>query len=153
MTTYCDKPEEVAANPHAKQLMHEVANGNQAAFEWMWDFWCFTHVIDDLVDADKKLTTAEAAMALAQFVTALSLNPFYIQNVASLYPLIISACNRWIDGDAMDKSGDQRSRIHSEVVRCGDLELFLHIAFLTGGWDHMRKMSGRVRRYDRNMEA
>lgn len=152
-TTYGDKPSEQKANPMAKQLMAQVANGNAAAFQWMWDFWCFTHVIDDLVDRDKPLSGAEVAKALAQFVTAFSINPFFVQNAQSLHPLIISACNRWIDGDALDRSANQRDRIHSEVVRCGDIEVYLHVAYLTGGWDHMRNVSMAVRQYDKNLEA
>lgn len=150
MPTYCDKPQEIAQNPMARTLMRDIAAGNEAAMQWMWDFWCFTHVLDDLVDKDKSPSTEEVALALAQFVTALSINPFYQQHSASLYPLIMSAINRWIDGDAMDRSENPKRRVHAEVVRCGDIDLFLHIAFLTGGWEHMRALSDRVRSYDTN---
>lgn len=150
---YCDKPAEAAANPRAKQLMLEVANGNAAAFQWMWDLWCFEHLLDDLVDGDKTVTIAEAARALAQFVTALSVNPFYVQNVSALYPLIVSACARWVDGDALDKSDHEADRIRGEVVRCGDIDVFVHVALLVGGWDHMLAMSCRIRQYDRNERA
>jgi hypothetical protein len=150
--TYCDKSDEQQKNPLAKELLAKLANGDDAAFQWMWDFWCFTHMIDDLVDQDKDVTGPEAAKALARFVTALSMNPFYLQNAQSLYPLIISACIRWVDGDILDKSSDHRQRIHSEVVRCGDIDLFLHVALLTGGWDHMKRWSIEMRRYDKNKE-
>ncbi len=153
MDDYGNKAQELQSNPLAKQLMAEVANGDLSAFQWMWDFWCFTHVIDDLVDKDKPVTGEEAARALAKFVTALSVNPFYVRNVHSLYPLIISACNRWVDGDLLDAADNLRSKTHSEVVRCGDVDVFLHVAYLTGGWDHMRKLSMRVRMYDQNMEV
>lgn len=153
MSDYGDKEIELRTNPMAKQLMIEVAKGDAAAFQWMWDFWCFTHVIDDLVDKDKPVSGEEAAKALAQFVTALSLNHFYVRNVMSLYPLIVSACNRWVDGDLLDKSEKTKDRIHSEVVRCGDVDIFLHVAFLVGGWDHMRNISMKVRMYDKNLEV
>ena len=147
--TYCDSEAEIKQNPLARQLMMEIANGNQAAFDWMWSFWCFTHLFDDLVDKDKNVKTKDAASTLAYFVSSLSVNPFYLQNAHSLYPLIISACNRWIDGDKLKASEIERDRIHSEVVRCGDVDIYLHIAFLTGGWEHMRKCSENARLYDR----
>jgi hypothetical protein len=135
---YCDKPEEQSENPLAKSILAQVAHGDPHAFQWMWAFWNFEHVIDDLVDGDKSPTIADVSKSLANFVTALSLNPFYLRHSATLFPLILSACNRWIDGD----------EIKSPAVRCGEIDIFLHVAYLTGGWDHMRAVSPIVRQYD-----
>jgi len=146
---YCDNPAEQNKNPLAKDLMMLIANGDAAAFQWMWDFWNFTHAIDDLVDKDVATECNKFAEALAKFVTALSINTFYQRNVFHLYPLIISACNRWIDGDKLKTSDNERDRIHSEVVRCGDVDLYLYIAYLTGGWEHMRICSEKARLYDK----
>lgn len=149
---YCDSPQEQAENPIAKQAMAEIANGDASAFQWMWDFWCFTHVIDDLVDKDKSVSGEQVAQALVNFVGAMALNPFFLKHACFLHPLIVSCCNRWVDGDLLSKSDNERDRVRSEAVRCGDVDIFLHVAFLTGGWEHMRNMSAKARRYDRNLE-
>lgn len=146
---YCDNIAEQNKNPLAKNLMLMVANGDAAAFQWMWDFWCFTHAIDDLVDKDVPSDCARFAESLAKFVTALSINPFYLRNAFNLHPLIISACNRWVDGDRLKSSQNERDRIYSEVVRCGDIDIYLHIAYLIGGWEHMRMCSEKARLYDK----
>lgn len=146
---YCDTVAEKTKNPIAKDLMLMIAKGNAAAYQWMWDFWCFTHAIDDLVDKDTPSEPDRFSKALAGFVTALSVNPFYQANVYQLYPLIISACNRWIDGDRLKHSDNERDKIYSEVVRCGDVDLYIYIAFLIGGWDHMRMCSEKSRLYDK----
>jgi hypothetical protein len=139
MSDYCDKPAEVEENPRAKEILAHIANGDPHAFEWMWAFWNFEHVLDDLVDRDKSPTSADVAGSLAAFVVATTVNPFYVRHGATLLPLIISACNRWVDGDAMKNA----------AVRCGEIDLFLHVAYLTGGWDHMRSVSELTRSYDK----
>jgi len=148
--SYCDSTVEQEQNPHAKDLMTLIANGDMAAFNWMWDFWCFTHAIDDVIDKDKPVNSSQMAEALARFVSCLSINPFFLHNSYSLHPLIISACNRWVDGDKLKSSANERDRIHSEVVRCGDIEIYLHAAYLIGGWEHMRKCSNVARLYDKS---
>lgn len=144
---YCDQSSEVSKNPMAKEIMARIANGDAHAFEWMWAFWNFEHVLDDLVDKDKSLTSSDVAGSLVSFVIAMTANPFYTRNSATLLPLIISACNRWVDGDDL-ATKDDASKIRAEVVRCGDIDIYLHVAYLTGGWEHMRAVSPLARQYD-----
>ena len=93
---YCDRQEEVQKNPQAKPYMAKIANGNENAFRFMWNFWNFMHLYDDLVDKEGHVTTEDAAKAVCAFVTDLTFNPFYLENKAFLHPLIVQGCNRWI---------------------------------------------------------
>lgn len=149
MPDYCDEPDEVAKNPDAKRHFRELANGNEHAFEFMWHFWCFVHCYDDMVDRDKPVSAEQAARAFAQFFLTINYNPFYLQHKDQLFGFIIQVFNRWLDGDEWEKSPDKMKRIASHVVRSGDVELYLHVGYLCGGWDHLRAMK-HTRGYDSN---
>lgn len=146
---YCDKPEEASTNPDAKHWIKLIANGNEYAYTFMWDFWCFTHLYDDLVDGDKDVSGVAAAHELVKFVAQITFNPFYQNNREQLFSLIVQAVNRWLDGDEWERSNDPEKVAASSVIRCGDIEIYAHCAFLIGGWEHMRAMKG-LRSYDMN---
>lgn len=145
---YCLKSSEIAVNPRAAELIEKIAHGDDDAFRWMWSLWSFTHLFDDLVDKDKPVTPEEAAAELTCFVVQMSLNPFYLRYSTGLVSLLVSAINRWMMGDELARSTDNEARIMGRAVRCGDVDLYLHVAYLTGGWEHMRAMSALVQ-YDK----
>lgn len=145
---YCDAPSEVAENPQAKELIARVANGNKDAQSFLWDCWNFFQCIDDMVDRDKPVRQEAAARCLVKFISTITFNPFYINNCVSLHTMVVQAFNRWIDGDEWSASDDPVKATMGRVVRCGDVDLVLHVAYLTGGWDHMRAMRD-ARSYDK----
>jgi len=107
--------------------------------------------MDDLIDGDKQQTPEVIVKSLLRFVDTLSNNEFYNKWKHSLFPLIVQACARWLDGDIMMRSENERDHIRAEVVKCGDIEIFLHVAYICGGWDYMRSIKD-LRTYDRNDE-
>jgi hypothetical protein len=146
---YCDTPDELAKNPNAKAFMAAAANGDKYAYDFLWRFWCFAHCYDDLLDGDKEVSMNMGMREFVNFFTMISFNPFYQKHKEQLYALIIQVCTRWLDGDEWEKSDDKIKRIASHVVRCGDIDLYMHVAYLTGGWDNMRNLKG-MRQYDSN---
>lgn len=152
MIDYCDTPDEQAKNPEAKKWLMAAANGDPSAYEFLWQFWCFAHCYDDLLDKDKLVPNELGVRAFAKFFHVLSFNEFYQRHKLQLYALVIQVCNRWLDGDEWEGSKDRQKRVLSQVVRCGDVDLYLHVAYLTGGWDHMRKLK-ELRVYDSNGTA
>ena len=148
MSDYVDKPLEQAQNPEAKGLIAEITEGNPAAYDFLWRFWNFMHVYDDLLDRDKPVLPEEAIRELLAFVSAISFNPFYLENRQSLFTMLVMVCNRNLVGDAW-KSGTMEQRVLSPAVRCGDLDLYAHVAYLCGGWRRMRILDEKIRTYDR----
>jgi hypothetical protein len=146
---YCDTPDELAKNPHAKKWMELAANGDAMAYDFLWRFWCFAHCYDDLLDQGKPVSSDMGVREFMNFFTMISFNPFYQRHKEQLFALITQVCTRWLDGDEWEKSDDRIKRIVSHVVRCGDIDLYMHVAFLTGGWDHMRNLK-ELRIYDSN---
>ena len=147
MIDYCDSDQEQKENPHAREILTRVAKGDAMAFDFMWRFWNFMHVYDDLVDQDKPIGVETAAQELLAFVQTISFNPFYQKHSHQLYPLIVRCCHRWVTGDEMLASDDDTKRAQSTVVRCGELDLFMYIAYLIGGWTHMREIESLMQ-YD-----
>jgi hypothetical protein len=148
-TDYCNTPDELAKNPDAKAWFKAAANGDKHAYDFLWRFWCFAHCYDDLLDQGKPVTMEMGVREFMNFFTMISYNPFYQKHKDQLYALITQVCTRWLDGDEWEQSDDKVKRICSKVVRCGDIDLYMHVAYLSGGWDHMRKLK-ELRVYDSN---
>ena len=146
---YCERPDEVAKNPEARMWLERIAAGNADAFAFMWTMWNWSHVIDDLVDRDKPTGVEDAAGWFIKMAHELSFNRFYVDNSAFLFGLVASMFNRWCDGEEWERSKDLKQRAASHVIKCGDIELYLGVAYLTGGWDHVRACRG-ARSYDSN---
>lgn len=149
MRDYCDAPDEVAKNPRVKRELELIANGNDDAFRFMWAMWNWSHVIDDLVDRDKVAGVENAAKYFMVIMQELTFNTFYIQNAGYLFGLTVSMFNRWCDGEEFENSDDRLKQAQSHVIKCGDLDLYLGVAFLIGGWDHIRQCKA-FRTYDLN---
>ena len=149
MIDYCDTPDEVEKNPEAKMWLVKIANGNQAAFDFMWTMWNWSHVIDDLVDRDKPVGVENAARWFINMLHELTFSQFYANNSAYLFALVMSMFNRWCDGEEWELSDNPIKQTASHVIKCGDIELYLGVAYLIGGWKHVRDCKG-ARSYDLN---
>lgn len=144
MTDYCAGD----VNHRVPEIIARIVKGNADAGRFLWQFWNFAQLIDDLVDRDRRVTVAQAAKEVIGFTHEISFNAFYQTHKASLFPLLATACDRWVMGDAMP-TGTDEERGMARVVRCGELEVFCAVAYLLGGWEHMRAMSADIRRYDK----
>ena len=129
--------------------LEKIANGNQQAFSFMWSMWNWSHVIDDLVDQDKPVGVENAAQYFIRMANELTFNPFYIRNNEYLFSLVVSMFNRWCDGEEWENSDSLTKQTASHVIKCGDIELYLGVAYLTGGWEHVRACK-EARSYDLN---
>lgn len=146
---YCDSEEEREKNPDVYRWFAAIANGDQDAENFLRAMWSFLHLYDDLVDRDRPVSIAQAAAELANLFTTLLYNPFFARSKDALFPLMISMINRWVDGDEWEQREGLFDQVASSVIRCGDVDLYLMVAFLTGGWEHMRRVRG-ARSYDTN---
>ena len=142
---YCSAPDEQAKNPDALNSFVQIANGDEDALRFMWVFWSYTHCLDDLVDQDKPVTQDAVVRAMTAMITEMTFNPFWIRNSLTLHAFILQVFNRWVAGDMAEKRGDP---LHV-AIRCGDVDMYMHIAFLCGGFDHMLSLT-RLRTYDVN---
>lgn len=151
---YMSQPDEIAKQPDALATCQMIAKSGgpaqeAAIFNALWSFWNFSHVFDDLIDnsnwTDEK--KALAWRALQEFTSDLLLNPFYRAHGAEIRALFTSAIFRQMAGDALAKGSLEQAK-QAPVVRCADIDVLVHFAYLVGGWELAQKISN-AREYDK----
>lgn len=146
---YMETSQESKKHAGVVEFIQEVAGERQDVANAMWSFWNFAHAFDDLVDGvvltlERKEATFKA---LHDFVQDLLLNPFVRQNAQGLLAMFTMALTRCLDGDEMEKSQDAAVKAVAPAVRCGDVDVLMHMVYLAGGWPLLRKFSP-MRMYD-----
>ena len=105
--------------------------------------WCsYIHAIDDLVDEP---TTGEWRIAV--FIQALEIynHPFYLKHRERLNPIIIHVTNLYADAVAWENSDVDWQKQFSDYARHGGVDMVLAVAFIVGGYPHLRAISGELR--------
>jgi hypothetical protein len=128
-----------------------VANGNPEALEFCDLWYRYCHGIDDLLDTmvDGRPTMTKEKI-LEIFITAAMLYNcrFYRTHNDLLLGIVFTVTSAYADSVAWEKDPKQHRRVIADVLRtCGD-EMFFMIAAITGGWQHMRLLSGEIRERD-----
>jgi len=124
----------------------EATAGNESARQWIaaWHFYC--HAIDDLVDGDAVLNTESMLDLLIQANSLYSM-PFYIENWFRLQPVIAQITSTYADSVAWEKADEEWKRQTSDVLRlCGN-DMILQVAWIIGGYKHMRAISLKLREF------
>tara|TARA_R110002096_G_scaffold413314_1_gene614070 strand:+ start:102 stop:551 length:450 start_codon:yes stop_codon:yes gene_type:complete len=135
-------------NPDVKILdavLQEVSLGNRDAYDYMWVWIQATRLIDDLfdeIDTWKDENTYELAQRL---LFELPANSFFCANSSALLPHHLTVLNAWRDSNEWKKSGDKAKELHAFVICEQTADIFILVAYLTGGYNHMRKVSLMVR--------
>lgn len=127
-----------------QEAMKLCANGNADAWSYLSIIARSARLIDDLVDEPKKWVR-ENSYNLAQLLLVdLPNNAFFDANKPALLPLHVTSLNAWIDSNEwMEK--DTTRRNYALVIRDQLTELGLLVAYITGGNNHMRNISLKVR--------
>lgn len=125
----------------------QIANGNEHAESFCRAFvdWC--HMFDDVADKDKPVADEEMAVKQLNFFVHVSHNPFFQQNKRELTALIVQGVNAWLDANRWERSPEPEMRRDSWVMKSIYQEVVWHVAYLTGGWNHMRTVTMNFREY------
>lgn len=138
--------EERKANDRAVDDAIELcANGNKDAAEYLSGFAFVCRVFDDLIDKDYEVLDENIYRAFFYLMAGFWVNPFFSRNFRMLVPLHIVACNTFMDSNTWAKDPDELRKIYAHVLKDFVNELFGMVAFLTGGYGHMRKVSLIIR--------
>lgn len=85
-----------------------------------------------------------AANALLKFFQMLRGNPFIRSNADQMKAMLVQALLRCLSGDLMAISPDPRKRALAPAVRCGDVDLFLHMIYLARGFAAATTWCGKL---------
>lgn len=88
-----------------------------------------------------------AQQAWDNFWRSLRENPLLRRHAAEVRGLLVQCMTRCLDGDEMAHSPDARVACLAPAVRCGDVDVLMHLVYLARGWAALRTLSAR-RMYD-----
>lgn len=133
-------------HPAAMKFFEKVADGDTNVLSFLWSVWNFSQAFDDLVNG--KVATAgekeQVVKALHDYTFDLMLNPFVLAHRQELHAMLTSMMTRYLDGEEMRARKDP----NAAVVRCGDVDLAMHVAYLHRGWAFLRSLKDD-RKYDK----
>lgn len=137
-----------------KEFYLQLCTGNAAAAELCETLLRDFHLTDDICDGDKALTDEALVFIRLGIMQTFSLNPFWLEHCRSISPLLIQASAAWLDANRFERGvlatrADPAEAIQyrrgADVLKSQYGEVLWHIAFLCGGWNHMRELQREYR--------
>jgi hypothetical protein len=132
--------------PDEEQFLTEVLLGNRDAVRFCSCLFHVSQVIDDLIDQDKQITARDIERSYWDAMIEIPSNPFYQRHIQTLVPLMQTAFNDWLDANDLEYSDDHGKNI-AFVLRDSVGSIACQVAYLVGGFDHMRSVSMLIRRH------
>lgn len=126
-------------------IYDEIANGNVAARSLLVAWGEFVHELDDAIDRDKPPNAEHTGQVLVNWTLHVSNNPFWREHSPALSGITICSINAYLDAERWKQSPDLKRRRYADAYRSFWDEFYFLVAFLTGGYGHMRLMSSKFR--------
>lgn len=134
--------EERKANDVSMNEMAKIcAKGNKDAESYLLSLSYAMRIFDDLIDKDYPVSDKQICRAFFILMAELWLNPFFRRHAYLLIPLHIASYNAFMESNLWAKSEDKLKKIYAHVMKDFVDEIFGMVAFLAGGYNHMREMS------------
>lgn len=128
------------ANGGDPLLYKQACNGNGDAFLFLTLFHEYCHEIDDLIDG-KTPITPESLLTVLSHANLVYSCAFYRQHCDKLMMVVQLVTNTYADSVAWEKSDVDWKAKWGDVLRFAGLEMVYAVAAITGGYEHMRKLS------------
>jgi len=131
-----------------------LCNGNKSAAAFCKTYIEDCHTTDDIVDGDKDLTDERLVAVRLDMTLKLSGNEFWQEHWRSLFPIFVGACAAYLDANRFSRGliakyakPDEALlyRRAAEVLKSQYGEVLWHVAFICGGWTHMRDLQKEYR--------
>lgn len=135
-------------SPERIAIAERVCCGNKEAANFVLWFveWC--HWIDDLVDRDKVWSPRDTVRVNLEAMLSFSCNPFFQDHKKNLMPMIVSAFAAFADSNTWATRENVRDRRASDILKSYYHEVIWQVAYLCGGWEHMRAVTAERRIFD-----
>lgn len=106
-----------------------------------------SQVLDDLYDQDKDVPREIVVRTFWDLLIDLPNNPFYLQHITTITPLLQAMMVDWMDSCVLERTGDAHQQTVAYVLRDSVSALTIHCAYLANGYEWMAKISPEVRRF------
>jgi hypothetical protein len=141
------------STPEERKENHEMmlkmtplaANGDPYAAHYLHSMAFLNRVIDDLYDRDVEVPRETIIDFTQVAFIDLPENPFYRKHFVLLQGMFAVIFNLWVDANRQQESEDKLDQMYGHVYKDFISELWPLVAKLTGGYDHMRRVSLLVR--------
>lgn len=124
--------------------------GDQEAVRFLLMVYQVMHTWDDFVDKDP-LTEKEVNESFAIALIGMNRNQFYKAFNSDIQPVILFILNQWLESNDLEKNEDGRNMAY--VLRALCAGLVPHMAYIIGGWEHMREVSKEVWEIMKKLES
>lgn len=129
------------------QKLKDICRDNASAYNFCSSYLILCNILDHVIDG-QPFETEDLARALLNWTAQISDNEFWQANKESLYGLIVQGCSAWMDSNACAKSEKPELQTASHTLKSFYGEVIYHVAFIIGGYDHMRTVSLKWRAID-----
>lgn len=130
-------------------MFADICGDNEDAKAVCWTLLQWVHWIDDTVDRDKPVPSAELiAKCNLDAALCFAFNNFWQAHREKLTPLLVQGVQAWEDSVAWSRRADVRERRASDVLKSLYGELFHHIAYILGGAERLRAVTAKWRAYN-----
>lgn len=116
---------------------------NESAAEFLRLWRTYVHGIDDIIDGD--ITKHEQIIEVFMQAAFVYNHPFFVANRVNLLQLVVNCTNAYADSVLFEKASEDWKRQFADHYRHFAAEMVLAIAFLCGGYSHMREASIQLR--------
>jgi hypothetical protein len=126
-------------------LRAKACGGDAYALAFLSTVMDAVEIWDDLIDKDKPVADTDLNRVFVNLMFFLPQNPFFDRNKAYLLPIMMTCINAWMDSTDLQKSPVKRDLATAWYLKQMGVELYGAVAFLTGGFQHMREVSFEAR--------
>lgn len=129
------------------KLLLDWTKGDVAAADYLVIIFHVAEIWDDLIDRDKPVTDEQINDLFITLLFDLTGNPFFVQHAGFLRPAMLLGINAWLDSVQYEREGLPELLIRAHILRAWYMELVPLVAFLVGGYEHMRAVSSEARAF------
>ena len=130
------------------EFLDELTKGDANARNFVIAFLEYAHTLDDVIDKDKPVTGERLTKDCLNMMLQCLNNPFVQATHLAISGLLVTGANAWLDSLEWEKASDPRDRAAADVLKSFYHELIWLVAYLVGGWDHLRFITTKHREFD-----
>lgn len=123
----------------------EMFLGNQEAVAFMEIISRWTHLYDDLIDADKEIDKEFVHQVMWEIMVNLPINSFYRTHATVLAPVVATGILNWRGANDMEKLGSKEELYIAHATRYSINDLALIVLLLVGGPKHAAQYARAAR--------
>lgn len=130
-----------------RPYLERFLKGDAAAIDCIGKLIQVAHILDDLVDGDRKLTWDEITAAFWLALIDLPQCPFYRAHGDAIRTVLAVGMTNWLSANRLEADGDELALSISFVLRSSYIDLVTVAALIVGGVGWATEVTPEIRRW------